>query len=366
MKNAIKFIAIAACAASITLLAGCSGCNAATNYKTTTSPNWQIRGGSADELSESSTLMTKRETAIYSVTHNAGANTNYSVEYAEGGTYTTVLYATTYDWNSQDIPEALRIENQTDCVYVYETTLQLEGAYVMDGNRAPFTTAVHTISYFRSAANNLLPVYSMQDIKTASPGSINPANLDSAYVEMDRVYETYYSRDGGTAIVHAEARGDDSIDNADVTTGTGSEYSLFDASSLGIALRSMTQSGTPAFDVFVPTNGAGARYQAVWGASSAIARDNESYSSIISALDSAVDAGYILTGANDEGVREYAFTPAVVSLVSAMTGPSTTYYYLTVTNTDLNAGRAALARVEEQLPFSLGTLVYNLTSLTLN
>ncbi len=362
MKKFAKILALAVCAASAISLSACSGCGGTVTYTTTTSPNWQIRGSAADELDSSSVLLTNKEVATYSISFNGGSNSSYSLEYYDGGTYTTTFYATSYDWGSENIPAEYRQEGQSDYVYVYETQLTLSGAFVMGENRHEFTNTINTVSYFRSAANNLVPVYSRQDIKCTSPNSLQPGTLEVAYVEMDRAYETYYNRDGSAASVTLTARDDEESGTAAASTAT--EYTLIDSSAMGIALRSMTQSGTHAFDVFVPVNGASARYQAMWGSSAEISREDVNYAQIVSAMDDAAESGYILTGLTD-GVRKYSWTPVTVSLVSDMTGPSTTYYCASVTNTDMNASRAALMRIEEVVPFNLGTIIYNLSSLTL-
>ncbi len=368
MKKSAKIIALtvfAAGAFTLSACGGCSGCGGTTTYKITTAPNWQIRGSSADDLETSSVLFDAKETAVYTVDFSKGANTNYSLEYTQGQ-YTTTFYAIQYDWNDSSIPQELKAEGETDPVYVYETSLTLTGKFVVGSDEHEFTNVIETVSYFRSAANNLSPVYSMQDIQCTSPNSLQPASIETAYVEMDRVYETYYSRDGGTAVTTVTARGNDDIQSGTTTAGTGTEYTLFDSSSLGVALRGMSQSSTQLFDVFVPVNGANARYQAAWGSSATVASDNDAYTGIIAAMNSAADDGYILNGRDEEGARQFSWTPVTVSLVSSMAGPSNTYYYASVTNADLNTQRAVLMRVEEVVPFNLGTIVYNLQSVELN
>ena len=366
MKKLAKIIAAAVCAASVLSLSACSGCSGTTTYTTSTSPNWQIRVSAADELDGNAFWLTHAETAEYSLSLRGGSNNSYSVEYSDDGTYTTKLYATVYDWSGQDVPEDLRIENTTDYIYVYETALYQPGAFVFGGERLEFVNEIKTVSYFRSAGNNLLPVYSMQDIKCVSANALQPVSLADCYIRMDRLYTTYYSRDGVTAITSVEVRDEDEesgFESTSYSASVGTEYSLFDASSLGIALRSMGQSGTNTFDVYIPINGAKAQYQAAWSGPVSVDRNSGDYSSIVTAMDAAEEDGYLLLGTNDEGKIDYSFTPVTVSLVSNMTGPSTTYYYASISNTDMNVGRAVLMRVEEALTFSLGTVIYNLTSL---
>lgn len=362
MKKIAKILALTVCAAGALSLSACSGCAGTITYKTDTSPNWQIRVSNADELSEQSYFLSHREVATYSISLSGANNSVYSVEYSDEGTYTTTFYATKYDWNSQDIPESLRIEGVSDYVYVYETVLYQPGAYVMGSERHEFVNEVTTVSYFRSAGNNLLPVYSSQDIKCLSPNSLSPSTIAGCYIEMDRAYETYYSMDGLTAITTV-TRGDGDVQEGTTSAGVGTEYSLFDSSSVAAALRSMSQSGTHVFDIYVPVNGASARYQAAWGSSAVVDRENADNAQIIAAMDGAAEAGYILPGENDEGVVEYSLTPVTLSLVSDMTGTTSTYYYASVTNPDLNTTRSVLMSMEEVVSFNLGTIIYDLTSL---
>ena len=362
MKKIAKILALTVCAAGALSLSACSGCAGTVTYKTDTSPNWQIRVGNTDELNEQSYFMSHKEVATYSISLSGSNNSVYSVEYSDEGSYTTTFYAMEYDWSSQDIPEELRVEDTTDYIYVYETVLHQPGAYVMGSERHEFTNEVTTVSYFRSAGNNLLPVYSSQDIKSTAPNSLSPSTIYGCYIEMDRAYETYYSRDGLTAVTEV-TRGDGDVETGTSSAGLGTEYSLFDSSSIAVALRSMSQTGTQVFDIYVPVNGASARFQAAWGSSAVVDRNNQDYAPIVAAMDGAADAGYILPGENDEGTVEYSLTPVTLSLVSDMTGPTTTYYYASVTNPDLNTTRSVLMSMEEVVSFNLGTIIYDLTSL---
>ena len=361
MNKIVKIVALCLCAASAFALSACSGCNSTTSYKATTSPNWLIRTSSADELDASSPLLTYAEQSTYSITHSGAANGTYSFEYGEG-VYTTKLYAQFFNWSTDTIGEYAE-DDLREYVYVYETTLTLPVTVVVGDERSEqFVNEISTVSYFASAANNLRPVYSKQDIKSVTPNVLQASSLSGSYVEMDCIYETHYSQDGRNATTSVTYRSGG--EGSTSTASTASEYTVIDSSALAIALRSLTQSGTPTFDVYVGVNGSSARYQAAWGSAYTLDREDASLTSVISALDDASDDGYLLTGLTD-GVRQYSVKPVVVSLVSSMAGPSTTYHVASVTNTDMNAGRAVIVRMEETVPFNLGTLTYDLQSLTL-
>lgn len=363
MNKIAKIIAVALCAASAFSLSACSGCGGTIDYTTNISPNWQLRESSADELFENAELMTRKEVATYSVSFTKGSNTRVSAEYSEEGSYTTTLYAQSYDWNDEAIPANLRIENTTDFVYVYRTELSLPVTFTVGDRSETFTNTIITESLFRSAANGLSPVYSRQEIDGASPNSMQPAVLEDAYVEINRVYETWYSRDGAYAVTNVS--GTDGVEEGSRTAGISSEYSVFDSSALQMALRGMTQSGSQSFDVYIAANNASSRYQTTWAAAAEISAEDESYSGVLAALESAADEGYIIPAADDEGNHKFTCVPVTVSLVSSMSGPSNTYYFAEVKNSSLNANRAAMVRMVEIVPFNLGTIVYNLSSLKL-
>ena len=359
MKKTIKVLALALCAGSTVLMAACGG---TVSYKTTTSPNWEIRNSAGSELTSDSERLTHKEVAAYEIKHEKGTNTYF--EYSEGGSYTTSFYAKEYDWNSSSIPEEFRVADTTDIVYVYETALSLSGTITVKGAKRTFENTVTTISYFRSANDNLTPVYSKQDIVCTSPNSLTPADLASAYIEMDCVYEIYYSRNGKSAIVSTTDRSSSQPETTEKKVSASSEYSVFDASYVAVAMRSMTFSGTHTFDLMRAVEEQTSRFTASCGGKTKLDREDEEYAAIVSALDSAVESGYLIAGADEDGVINYTYNQLTLGLSSDMPGPSSAYWYAHVSNSDLNTCRAALIRVSETIPFGLGSLVYSLSSLT--
>ena len=360
MKKAIKVLALALCAGSTILMAACGG---TVSYKTTTSPNWEIRNPAGGELNENSDRLTRKEVATYAITFEKGSNTSYSFEYNQGGTYSTEFYAVKYDWNDASVPEEYRLTDTTDVVYAYKTTLALTGSVTVNGAKRDFSNAVTTVSYFRSADNNLTPVYSKQDIVCTSPNAIAPADLASAYVEVDCLYEVFYNRDGNSAIIETTDRSAENPEKQTASAGVGSEYSVFDASYVAMAMRSFTTSGTHTIDLMRAAEKQTSRFTVACGGELSLDRENESFSTIVSALDGAVDSGYLIAGKNDENVINYSYNELTLALASEMPGPASTYWYAHVSNSELNTCRAALIRMSETMPFNLGNIVYSLSSL---
>lgn len=364
MKSFLKIIAVAA-AACATL--GMSACGGTANYKIGTSPNWDARVVIKNDLTENSEWLTNKEVAVYSVAFTKGANESYSVEYVTDGSktasYVTQFYAVRYDWSSADLPEEYRVENTTEYVYVYKTQVILSGRVTFGEEYKEFDNVISTVSYFRSAEDNLQPVYSKQVIKCTSPANLFPSSLETAYVVMDRVYETFYNFNCTEARVTCTDNSDSEMNGTDKIS-VSSSYSLFDVNSLGAAMRSLTFSGTHVFDTLIPIEGKKFTYQVSCASAATLDAAEQDNQQIISALNAAVDSRYLFSGVDEEGNREYKYNALTLSYVSSMPGSSSVYWYANVADARMNSTRAALLKVIDPVPFSLGTLTYSLSSLS--
>ncbi|MGN0813647.1 MAG: hypothetical protein ACI4MH_00255 [Candidatus Coproplasma sp.] len=364
MKNIFKILTVAIAACGALSMAACGG---TVSNKIGTSPNWDARIVIKNDLSEGSEWFTHKEVATYSIAFEKGTNTAYSLDYITDGakpaSYTTKFYATEYNWASSSIPEEYRVSNTREYVYVYETEVKLSGTYTYGESTKDFDNHITTVAYFRSAQDNLQPVYSKQVIKCASPANFIPTSLEASYVEMDCVYETFYNVDCSKATVKCT----DNLDseNSGVTeSGIASTYSVFDSNSLDAALRSLTFSGTHVFDTFIAIEGKNFNYQASCAEAATLDTTKDDNAQIARALNAAVDSGYLFAGVNSEGNREYSYSAVTVSYVSNMPGSSSVYWYANVADTRLNSTRAALLKIINPVSFSLGTLTYSLSSLT--
>ncbi|MGN0818734.1 MAG: hypothetical protein ACI4L9_07170 [Candidatus Coproplasma sp.] len=364
MKSILKIFALAVAACGALGMAACGG--TVTN-RTGTSPNWDARVVIKNDLTESSEWFTQKEVATYSIAYEKGANTAYSVNYVTDGSkpayYTTQFYATVYDWSSSSIPEEYRVQNTTEYVYVYQTEAQVSGEITFGEDKKAFDNHITTVCYFRSAQDNLQPVYAKQVIKCTTPANFAPTSIETTYVEMDCVYETFYNL--GCTEASVVCTDNKNAENSGTSkANVSSNYSMFDSNSLDAALRSLTFSGTHVFDTFIAIEGKTFNYQVSCAAAATLDTTKDDNKQISSALDAAVNSGYLFTGTDSAGNREYKYNALTLSYVSSMPGTSSVYWYANVSDTRLNSARAAMLKVINPVPFGLGTLTYSLSSLT--
>jgi hypothetical protein len=348
-----------------------AACSSSSATSSVTSANWDERVIKND-LSDTSSWFTNKEVATYSIDFTEGSNSSYSINYFTDGSktaeYKTEFYAISYDWASSDIPEEYRqVAGTKENVYVYTTSLTISGSYKMKNGDAEkaFDDSIQTVCYFRSAKNNLQPVYSKQIVHSTSPASLVADNIENTYVELVGVYETYYNKDCTQADVKTYDK-DNALTEEKVVTLDGS-YNLFDTTELGTAMRALTlsSSGTYLFDVLIPINGSYATYQAVGSSAAYLDSDNADEKQIIDALDASSPDNYIFANAEKDGASVYSYNTATLSLVASLPGPSYTYWYATVPNNSFNSARAVMLKVSSPVYFGLGTLTYTLSSLNL-
>lgn len=369
MKMIKKILALSLVAGSAFTLSACGK----TVQRTATGANWDDRIV-VNDLNDNSAWLTHKEVATYTLDFEKGNNTTYNLEYVLDGSktaqYVTEFYAIKYDWNAAEIPQAYRTE-KVENVYVYSTEANFFGKYThkATGGVKEFDGSITTISLFRSAKNNLQPIYSAQLIKTASPANFIPAGIDDAYVEMDCEYETFYNFDCTEATVKTKDRLAPANDG-EKTVKLKGDYSLFDVNSLGSVLRSLTLTGgsTTQFDLFIPAEGGYTSYKTLSAATGTLIGDDteehKGEKQIIEALENCTPDEYIFVGANAEGNKEYKFNAVMLSNASDMPGPSFTYWYANVADNGFNAGRAVMLRAYEPVYFDLGVITYSLSSLT--
>lgn len=374
MKKITRLLAVSLAAGGVFALAACGSGNG----KTTTSPNWNVSVGQND-LTENSVWLQQKEVAAYSISYKAGANNYYSYEYdTTNSTYTTEFYATTYDWSDASVPERYRTDETTvEYVYVYTTSLSISGTltHKSSGENYSFTDSVETVCYFRSADDNLLPVYSKQDVKSTAPANLSSGSVSASFMTIDRVYESFYSSDGKQAVVKTTVRAGDTSATAgeseQVVSGLReSGYSLFDTNMREIALRSFSY-GSHTYSEFIPINGGVSTFTSSSTGSTALNKNDlgdentVGDSVIVNALNTAkADDNYIFVGETDtDGDTVYRYNAVTSTPDSPLNGSSPTYYFVNVANTQVNAGRAVMIKKVTPIYFASGTLTYSLSSL---
>lgn len=350
MNKLTKFMALTLAVSGAATLAACGTARSVTS----TSPNWNVRVVNGNDLNENSDWLTMCEVATYSISFTAPTNLNYQFEYNtdETAKYVTRFYAESYDRSGA--PEGFAAD-KAEYVYVYETSLTLSGRVVYGSDKHDFTNTVKTVSKFRSAENNLQPVYSRQEIKNTAPANITVTNIKEAYVETDCTYETYFSDDGTRAKI------DCSDDRYDKLVDVPTAYSVFEATQLGAAFRSFDFSGSYLFDIFSAIEGGTAQYNATF--SDSLTLNNEANARIAAALNGACDEGYLFVGSDENGQRSFKYTAMVLSKASSMSGQMQQFWFASVENAEVNTARAVMLCRIEPLSFGQGALTYTLSSL---
>ncbi|MDE6691523.1 MAG: hypothetical protein K2K04_06080 [Clostridia bacterium] len=374
MKTFSKCLAIVLAAAGVASFAGCS--KGTTNYKTATTANWNVRTSTSVENDSFAFWQKNKETATYSITFKDGSNAGYKVSYNTSvATYSTSFYMLAeYDWSTDTIEDYRTEESEKEPVYVYETSLTISGIYQIkpEGAAKEFEDEIKTVSYFRPAGKNLQPVYSYQKIKNTSPAALTASNINSAYVQVDEEYKTYYNKRCSQSIVQqysrAEGNSSEYVLKSTKKIGLSSAYSNFDNSQLRAAVRAFTLSGgaSRSFRVLTPQNGS---LQSVTASvTSPVELNTTDDSQIIFALDNAPNDyiffdGTVADKKEGEKNRTYRYNAVSLSVNQSLKGASPTLWYSTVENNNVNSTRCVLLKMSTPLSFGLGTLTYTLKTL---
>lgn len=369
MKKFIKITAALVAAASAATLAGCAGCagcGSKTKNLTLTSSNWYT-GTSYPGIQPSFILDDEKpertEKIVYGITfdNSAADNKSYYLEYKDGS-YCTEFYATYYDWNSSHYQA-----EQQELVYCYKTQFSISVRYNLKSGAQSewFDDSVTSECYFRAAGKNLQPVYSMQIIKSASPNKSSAKNISDAYKLVDVTYENYYNKDI-TEVFSVTQQADKQPESKTYSLNKVSN-SLFDNSSLYIAVRSMKLSPDFRQTVSLFSAAAGGISQYTVAGSSA-ALDVGQHKEISTAL--AEKGLYAFTTVSDGDGKTVEtsginYTAANITYSGgSLTGTSQTVWYAAIDNPDNNTGRAVMLKLSVPLSYGLGTLNFTLKQVT--
>ena len=387
MKNRVKLIAATLAVGMAATLAGCGGClgcagcsscGGDSSSSALTRSNW-FTGTSYNGIQPSfieGNENFSKEIVTYAVTYDKDSAENgyVSLEYKDGS-FTTEFYATEYDWTKSSIPEDYANEKvKSETVYYYKTELKISVQYTMKtGSKESskwFDDHVVTESYFRAAGKNLEPVYSKQQIKSTSPANYQPKTLKDAYKEINVTYENFYdyscrrvlsittdyTKDDPTL----DSLGDDVVKSKEYGKLNKLDHTLFDNSSLYIAVRSMLKpSSSPSEKVSLFSAAAGGvDTYAISGSSSSMSeKERADYTEALG------KAGlYKSSGDEDEGVSVEAVSISYAG--GDLQGTSQKVWFASVTNAnkDNNVSRATMLKLSVPISFSLGTLNYSLVS----
>lgn len=273
------------------------------------------------------------ETAVYNVTFESGENSSYSVDYPDGGTYTTRL-------------------SSKDGNYLYETELKIGVRFTYEGESENFNDFVCSSVIFESTQKGLRPVRSVKTSASHVPASASPTSLNGA----DACYAAYFTRvttDYSAYTCTTEYFTDETFEVAheSVKTQTRSfevddKYSLIDNEELLLAVRGIE--GTSAKTVYVYNTSAG-KLQKV---------------QISQSSKASTDFDFTIVGRESEGTTQkgVSYVPFTLSISDANPGSSQTLWVAETTDVLNNAYRNVILRMETPVSFNLGTLIYELKS----
>lgn len=354
MKKLGKLLIAGALSATVLASAGCATApvNSISLYS-----NWYIRTGFEDiqpSILDSSASFSA-ETLSYSVKLEKGASTNpnYSVEYDEESSYNTTFFATTFDWQGEDVLDKYKTD-KTEQVYVFSSQQVISGKYVhRDGGEIAFDDLVYTACYFRSVSFNLEPVYSIQQVYSTSPNATAPQTAEEMATRYEYRVETYYDYNLTEAtVIYTDLQSQDQEPTETVVNDLDRlDYTLFDNASILTAVRAMNtndENFAKVISVFTPVEKRVKNYGVQVNAISSL---GENDAQIKNAL---TDAGYC------SAETEIKYNEVYFALQENMQGTIKSAWYANVGNASENNCRSTLLKLRTPLSFNLGTLVYEL------
>ena len=364
MRKAFGIIAVTL-ATGCVFAAGCSSCNNNNKNVAPLASNWYTNTSYRNiqpTFIEGNDLFKTKEVITYDVNFVKPSlgNATYSVEYTNGS-YTTEFYATTF--NTSENSTLIHADHKSGytgkniIAYYYKTTFKADITYTC-GNDDPKTfenSSVVTECYFLSVENQLRPLYSKQVVNSPSPAALQATSIDACYTLFDAVYENFYTYNGKSVITKIEDNVN-SKNSGETKRGVGgTSHSLFDVTTLDIALRALIGSSfNQTIQLYSPLNAI--KTFTLSSPSTAIGND-EQKAAIASKLQ---DKGLYVPVFKDE--KEVGLQTKAVTVTSntQLSGVSQTYWFAKVENKRNNIGRATLLKISLPIVFNLGTLEYNI------
>lgn len=352
----------ASCAVVLSGCAGCAGCGQVSKNIASLNSNWYANTNYKKiqpTFTEGNDLFQK-EDLEYKVTFEkpASGNKYYSVEYSEG-VYATQFYAAAFDRETYCCEEFKGSYPEKLTAYYYKTQLDIPTVtFTMGGETKTFDgDEMTTECYFLPVENYLRPLYSKITVKSTTPSSAQPKDLQSAYRELDYVYTTYYNYDC-TAVktvvndgTQTSEKTSDSVKSAQST--------VFDTASLNIVARAskLGDSLSQPVSLYTPTSGLDTYTLA--NAASSLSDDEKTALQALLSENSLYKAEY-----DGEG-KEIGLKTNGVSVLygGQLAGVTQTYWFAAIDNPNNNTGRTTMLKLATPLSFGLGTLNYTLNKI---
>ncbi len=318
---------IVAGALGLSLLSSCTGLNNKIVFKDA----WNYNTNSG--------YMHIDETLTYNVTYQkstASFQESFTVSYANG-TYTTHLVS---------------VKHGDKDAYQYTTNLEIDVTYTYQGQSATFTDSVTTDALFLSTSHSLRPISSTKTIYSHSPNGSVATSLESCYSFANYTIETTYAANGasGTSVLtDHEPKADGTFyqpatNPFEIDT---EEYNYLDNEQLLLALRALPESTTSAtVQAYAPF---------------AKAMQTLSISQSTASTDTNKTFKFSVNGAEATD-KTIAYRELSIMINDVNPGATQTVKIAKTTDSAKNTYRNVILELETPLAYSLGSLVYKLTS----
>lgn len=353
MKKIVKTLALVVACSSLFTLTACGS----SKTMVATSSNWDVN---TTYQSIQPSWLTSTETATYSVKYKEGVNQSVALSYDEENcSLTTTLRAVEYDWNALPDSVADYKTSNEELVYEYTTSLSLKGTYTykQDLTAKDFNDSSVAIAKFRSAGDNLAPVYSKQTVKCTALASFNPSSAQEMLKEYDYVIETFYNEKCTQAtVIYTDNLTPSNSSITLIKDLDKTPYSLFDNASLFTVMRSVNATNTTvqSINLLIPVEKSYSTYSLTGSETQELSEDQTQIK------DALVNAGYATA---DDKVQYNAVT---LSKVANLTGTNQIAWFASVENKTDNLHRATMLKVIQGVYYGLGTIEYNLSSVAVD
>lgn len=309
-----KIISICALALSAALLSGCAGGGRKTPFSTYWNQNALV-------------FENIHETLVYDVTfQESDANYGYTLAYANGK-YTTELKN---DINANG-------EN----IYVYKTELSIDVTFTFGEESKTLNDNVTTEVTFL-ANGELRPISSEKSVVSHTPIGSTPSSLEGCYRSFDYQISTSYTEDGGVSILTM----DESTSTQEFEINKNG-YSYLDNEQLLLSLRAMPASVSStrlsAYSPFV------SRVQNV---------------AVVFTETQSKDFSFYKNGSTEKVTTNIAYRQAQFQLDEKDPGGTQVAWIAAVTDAYANQHRNVMLRLETPIAYGLGSLVYQLSSVS--
>lgn len=367
MKKLFKISVAALAAGAAVTLAGCGGCAGCSgnskNYAPTNS-NWytgtSYKGIQPSFVKDDAHPEYKPEVIDYEVTYSPyDGNSSYTVNYTDGS-YRTEFYAEKYFWKDNPV----YAEDKEEILYCYKTQFEITVEFTLKSSGAKtqaFKDSAVSVAYFRAAGRNLQPVYSYQKMVSHSPANMTAASLEGIYREVNVVYENFYDYNCTEVTTFTTENPAENYvrDENSRKKHTGLDklnYSLFDNSSLYIAVRSMKLS--PSLSQRICLFNASAGGVSEYGVSGTEAALGETEHAAISAE---LEKNGLFVPDTEKEITKVPAVAVHLNFVGGdLSGTTQTAWFAAITDADKNIGRTTMLKLSVPLSYGLGTLNYTL------